>query len=371
MPIRYSTVKDEESLADKASPTVDLSKNDWISAILVEFYAQNGSTSNQANNLESCVSKLEVTDGSYILKSMTGIENSINYLYDNGVVPPHVLTENLSEYQRAYFVVPFGRYLGDPMFAINAKDFESLQFKMKFDLATNTAVGVTGYTAATAKWSVSVVRFEDMALSPIGWIKTEQKKDFVTAASGVKECELPTDHEYRRIMVRSFITNNTIGMDKFTLDMGDGKYKPWDNYLFRRLRADDVAFYKTAPEVVKKMFQQDADTFESHIYDTLPGGLRGISSTLHNVGLTENYGLITLDLSDLAVPGAIAADEVLFIQTKGNGYYNSHMIPCDIGGEVLDARKYGSAVLKLNQTGVTRSCQVVLDEIMRHRGQGR
>lgn len=369
MPIRYGTVKDEETLADKANPTVDLSKNDWISAILIEYYAQNGSTSNQANDPDSVVTKLEVTDGSYVLKSMTGVENSIGYLYDNGVVPPHVLTENLSEYQRAYFVIPFGRYIGDPMFAINAKDFGSLQLKMSHNLAENTAVGVTGYLAGSAKWTVTVVRFEDMNLSPLGWIKTEQKKDFVTAASGVKECELPTDHEYRRIMVRSFITNDTIGMDKFTLDMGDGKFKPWDGYLFRKLRAENVAHYKTAPEVVKKLFQQDADTVESNIYDTLPGGLRGISSTLHNVGLTENYGLVTIDLSDLAVPGAIAADEVLFMQVKGNGYHNSHMIPCDIGGEFLDARKYGSAVLKLNQTGVTRSCQVVLDEIMRGRGQ--
>lgn len=369
MPVRHSTIKKEEAIADSSTETIDLSKNNWVSAILIEYYATNGGTNNEDAHPHDIVSSIQVLDGSYVLKSLTGVEASAMYLYDHGVVPPEWLDESLSVVQRTNFALLFGRYIGDPLFAINAKDFENLQLRFVHNLATVRAVGATGYLTTTARFSVTVVRFEDMELNPLGWIKTEEKKTFATAAAGVEENSLPTDHELRRILFRSFVTNNTIGCTQFDVNMGDGKFKPFDGYLFRWIRAQNRAYYKQHPEVHQRIYKQDTDTVESNIYDSLQGGIRGMATGDDIISLTENYGLLTMSLTSDA-GAAIVADQASDIAVKGDGYQNCHMIPLDIGGEFLDARNYGSVSFDVTQNAAARAAAVVLEEIIRGRGQG-
>lgn len=367
MPMRNSTIKSQEAIADSSTETVDLSKNDWISAILIEYYATNGATNNEDAHPHDMVSSIQVLDGSYVLKSMSGVQAQALYFYDHGVTPPEWLDETLSVVQRSNFAILFGRYVGDPYFAINAKDFENLQLRFVHNIATVRAVGATGYLTTSARFSVTVVRFEDMNLSPLGWFKTEEKKNFVTAAAGIEQTSLPVDHEYRRIMLRSFITNNTFGMTQFDLNMGDGKFKPYDGHLFRWMAAQNKMYYGV-PETVQRLYKQDADTYEADIYDTLQGGVRGMATAGDIISLTENYGLVTMALQDDAA-AAIVADQISDVQNIGTRYQNTVMIPCDIGGEFLDARKYGSASLDVTQNAVTRAASIVLEEVMRGRGR--
>lgn len=86
------------------------------------------------------------------------------------------------------------------------------------------------------------------------------------------------------------------------------------------------------------------------------------------ISLTENYGLCTMSLTSDAA-AAIVADQPSDVSVIGGGYQNSHMIPLDIGGEFLDATKWGSGQLKATQNGVTRAATVVLEEIIRGRGK--
>lgn len=369
MPVRHSTIKSQETLADSSTEVVDLSKNDWISAILIEYYATNGATNNEDAHPHDLVSSIQVLDGSYVLKSMTGVQACALYLYDHGVVPPEWLDENLSVVQRTNFAILFGRYVGDPLFAINAKDFENLQLRFVQNLATVRAVGATGYVTTSGRWSVTVVRFEDMPIKPIGWFKTEEKKNFVTAAAGVEQTALPTDHEYRRIMVRSFITNNTFGLTQFDLNLGDGKFKPYDGHLFRWMASQNKMYYKCDPEVYQRIYKQDTDTYEANIYDTLQGGLRGMATGDDIISLTENYGLCTMSLTSDA-GAAIVADQISEVANRGLRYQNTVMIPCDLGGEFLDARKYGSVSLDMTQNAATRAASIVLEEVIRGRGRG-
>lgn len=368
MPMRHSVVKDQETLADSTTTTIDLSKNDWVSGILIEFYATNGGTNNQDAHPHDIISSIQVVDGSYILKSLSGVEAAALYLYNHGVVPPETLDETLSVVQRYSTSILFGRYLGDPLFAINAKDFENLQLKITHNLATIRAVGATGYLTTTGRLSCDVLRFEDMELTPLGWIKTEQKNSYTSAAAGVKEIDLPTDNEWRRIMFRSFITNNTIGHTVFDVNMGDGKFMPYSGHRFRWIRQDNRALYKICPEVFQRIHKQDTDTVELNIYESIMGGLRGMGTGDDIVSLTENYGLATMSLTSDA-GAAIVADQPIDVACKGDGYQNTHMIPMDLGGEFLDASKWGSGVLKATQSGVTRAATVVLEEIIRGRGK--
>lgn len=379
MAMRFSEIISDTQLADSESPTKDLSKEDWISAILIEYYGQNGATNNESAHPHDLVPSMQVLDGSYVLKSLTGPQAAAMYLYDFGRTPPEFLDESPSVYQRAYFAILFGRYIGDPYFAINAKDFDNLQLKFTHNLATVRAVGATGYLTGSARWTVHVVRFEgDSMIAKLnrspeqggvqGWIKTEQKKSQATLASGELEVGLPVDHEWRRALVRSFITNNTLGIDRVTVDMGDGKFKPIDNMLIRQLRAQNRALYNLHPEVHQRLYKQNADTYESDIYDTLKGGLRHTATGGHILTITENYGLCTLALIDDA-GAAIVADEAMDVANMGDGYQNTFMVPFDMGGEFLDARQWGGAEMNFNQTGAGRAFSLVLDEIIRGRGK--
>lgn len=367
MAVRRAIIKRDESLPDSGTTPVDLSKQGWISAILVEYYAQNGGTSNKDSHPHDCVSLLEVVDGSSILKTYSGVQAAGMHPFDHGVVQPDVLTENLSEYQRSYFAILFGRYIGDPQFAIHAKDFDNLQFKITQNLATVNAVGATGFLTTSGRYTVKVVTF-DNEINPLGWFKTEQKAAWATALSGIHEVNLPTDHKYRRIFLRSFVTNNTFGISDITLNCGDGKYKPYDRVLPRQLARENIQQYHLMLKTHQKLFKQHSNTFESDIYDTLEGEYNAISSTLHNVGLTENYGLMTIDLSDLATPAPVAADEVLVAEVGGPRYQNMLCLPLDEGGELFDATQYGGVKLELNQNAVTRAASVILEELIEGRG---
>jgi len=368
MAVRRATIVNDESLANKAETPVDLSKMGWISAITGEFYAQNGGTNNQDAHPHDIISKLAVVDGSSVLKQMSGVQAAGIYPFDFGVVPPEHLDESLSVYQRFPFAILFGRYIGDRQFAINAKDFENLQFKIAHDLATVRAVGADSYLTNTAKLTVNVIRFENEELTPKGWFKTEEKKNFTTAAAGIEPVTLPVDHKYRRIFIRSFLTNSALGLSEITLNAGEGKFKPYDAVLPRQLMQDNVRDYHLALEVIQVLHKQNADTFEANLYDTLPGGLKGISGTNHNVGLSENYGLITINLSDLATPTAIAADEAIYTQIGGYRYQNMMCLPLDYGGELFDATLYGGVKLELKQNLVNNACSVLLEELIEGRG---
>lgn len=234
--------KTERSFESDAQTEVwDLPKVGIISNLMLEVVALSGST-NQDIFMSDIISKVEVIgDGSTVLKSYKGKHIQTIMGLDDGKLPPD------KEYSPSgtcwgYFDIRFGRYLGDEIYALDCGAWKSLELKITYDLAAGGTKGSTGFTTATGKFTLwGLYAPVGAAFTPIGFIKSEQKKVITSAAATDYELDLPSDFPYRRLMLfqETLGTDVQHGFQYTTINVNEGAKKPID-----RLHGNDFRHWQ-------------------------------------------------------------------------------------------------------------------------------
>jgi len=217
--------------SDAGTEVFDLPDRGIISNLLLESYALSG-TQKVSIMSQDIFSKIEIIgNGSTVIQSLTGTQVQASQARDDGrLSEDKELVPSGGCY--GYFDLRLGRFVGDQLYALECSKWDSLELKVTYDLAAGGTKGTTGYTTGTGKLKVHGLYSPDgVGLSPLGYLKKEQKKVYTTTASGTEELELPDDYPYRRLLL-CHKTNGYTMNDPFryiTLDINNGARKPIDN----------------------------------------------------------------------------------------------------------------------------------------------
>ncbi len=223
-------IENDKTLGDSGTEVIELSVVDPISELIIKVKNKNSTTSNKNNPIMRNISKIEVVDGANVIYSLSGaLAQSMSY-YQRRVLPCMYRQGGISQNQEDWFVLRFGRYLWDKMFALTPQAFRNLQLKITYDFATVNAIGVTGFVTANGKLSVIARLMEDPEVKPDGYMMAKNHYNFTSAASGDERVPLPTDHDYVMMLVRAWEANTKLytTISNLKLDIDSGKDMPFD-----------------------------------------------------------------------------------------------------------------------------------------------
>lgn len=226
---RIATIENRKVLADSGEVTINLGVRDPITALMIEFRATNGASGNLDNPLAECVSTIELIDGGNTIFSLTGMQFAALTAYNRGYIPYWLVSEVPSNVQNLFGEVQFGRWHGDTVYAFDPSRFSNPQIRVKWNLATNTAVGASGYVTGTMTLTI---RADLMigAANPQGFITAKQHYSFTTAASGTEYIDLPVDRRLKGLMLQSLSDSGggLYGLSNVKLSCDQDKFIPFD-----------------------------------------------------------------------------------------------------------------------------------------------
>lgn len=145
------------------------------------------------------ITKIELVDGSDVLFSMDGGQCQALCIYDRKCP-----TMNHGQYinansQRSLYGIDFGRYLFDPMLALDPTKFRNLQLK----ITHNQSLSDTSASVNTLE--IWAELFDEKVISPIGFLMSKAHHAYtVGSADSYEYVKLPTDHPFRKMLLQGY-----------------------------------------------------------------------------------------------------------------------------------------------------------------------
>jgi len=132
MNYRTASILAPEAASTAATKTLDINLADPVSRLVIQMKGLNNGTTLTAHPAKM-ISKIELVDGSDVLFSLSGVEcQALNY-FDKGRMPFNVVNYCNDVYAIATYELNFGRYLYDPVFALDPTKFTNPQLKITHD----------------------------------------------------------------------------------------------------------------------------------------------------------------------------------------------------------------------------------------------
>ncbi|MBA7607365.1 hypothetical protein ES703_14524 [subsurface metagenome] len=196
MNYRVASLLPSEAADSAATKTLDLNFAKPISRITVQIKALNNGNVVTAHPAK-IISKIEVVDGSEILFSLSGIQiQALNY-YDKGRMA-HTVLNYIDEVRSIVtFDIDFGRYLFDPILALDPAKFTNPQLKITHDLSLG------GSAPDAMLLSVFGHIFDQKEVAPTGFLMSKEQYSFTLNGTAKEQIELATDHPYRKLFMQS------------------------------------------------------------------------------------------------------------------------------------------------------------------------
>jgi len=216
---RLATLFAKKAYTADISETIEVNLSEPISQINILLKTQSqgyasGSSSGYAMPAKA-ITKVELVDGADVLYSLSGPEAQALDFYHNRVVTPHETRFMDNGWSQCVININFGRFLFDRELAFDPKKFSNPQLKITVDLS------VACCNSDNARLTVTAWCFHDDPPSPTGFLMQKEIKSW-SNASAHEYTEMPLDHPYRKILVRSqvagTIVSSAISRIKFTID---------------------------------------------------------------------------------------------------------------------------------------------------------
>lgn len=351
-------------LTDAGTHTIDISPVDPITELLVNLWADNGGTKNLGSPIPRIITKIEVVDGADVLFSMDGRLACALFYNLTGVMPELSIAEAPGYTQSANIPLRFGRWLWDPIFALDAKRFKNLQLKITWNLTAVNGVGGDGFISGSAHLTVIAKVMEGLATPPAAFLMHKDQYSWTTGASGDERIALPTDYPYTMLMIRVYddgvnmsanFTNIKLNVDfdRFiAIDMEEGDLK--------NRNIDRLGLIKLP--IIGKV----ADGLAREAWLSDPYSCMAImnSATALAALQTLDAGQYKLYVRDYA-GGAIAALTDAFIEVLGAGLFNCLSLPfgtLDDPDTYFMAPEHGDIKLQVTQGAAGAEANIVLTQ---------
>ena len=360
---RKAYILNRYSLGDSGEYVTNIGMRDIITAIAIEFRATNGASGNKDNPLAECITSIELIDGGKVLYSLTGQQLFALTAYRKAYIPYNLVSEIPSNTQNLFGVLQFGRWLGDDVFSFDPSQFSNPQLRIKWNLATNRAVGATGYVTASLSVTATAEIMEG-APTPQGMLTAQQYFEKTTVASGVEPVLLPGDKLIKAVMVRcaSDSGGGLYGVSNLKLQADNNKLVLFDE------RKSDIQRYMTLrnPPFTYKhhIYAKDADTFypilkQEETVSITPEAGDTVASYL-------NYGVGSGALDILT--GGVAAAAELDLYSQVMGFMPFACAYLDMGefdnpSSWFDPTPYREVKLEVTQDAASSALEVVLEQV--------
>ncbi len=281
MNYRDAVLLDGYSTGDADTTQIlDLKGLNPISEIIVEYKGTNA-TSTPTEHPAKLITQVLVSDGSEIIANLDGKQlQALGYYHYR---QPGVQGLNYIDDNQCWVTLrlPFGRWLNDPMLALDPNRFHNPQITIKTDHDAGGGAPDAGTLEVVAKC------FDAKKITPIGYLRHLEHYRYTVAASGQETIDLPVDLPLKMIMFQGDYKDTALiqQINKIKLSEDQDKSVPIDNNtsdLVKMLAAD------LGPWVEKIRFNGTTSAVEYFItpfYEAV-GILGGIMAT-------PNYGSCT------------------------------------------------------------------------------
>lgn len=190
MNYRNTEILDEKSLSGAGTEIVPINIKDIISRI--EFtWEITASQHGMDSYPHKDITKIELVDGSDVLFSMDGGQCQALCIFDRKAPTMNFGQHMSGDIQKANFAIDFGRYLYDPVLALDPARFRNLVLKVTYD----SDVADTGCTSGTLE--VRADTFDEKVVTPMGFLSSKEHFKAGTPDSGYTYIDLPTDRPSR------------------------------------------------------------------------------------------------------------------------------------------------------------------------------
>lgn len=196
MNYRLSTIFAEKTYTADATEIIDINVIDPITELVIRFRPTTGAEAASDGHPVKSISKIELVDGSDVLFSLSGQEAQALDWYCNHIVRTNIIWYLATTAQELALHIPFGRFLYDPILALDPKKFTNLQLKITLDLDAG------GFNNSQIVMSIFAHLFDEKAVTPTGFLMTKEIKDYALGAGTHEYTDLPTDYPYRQLLMR-------------------------------------------------------------------------------------------------------------------------------------------------------------------------
>ena len=355
MKMRLAKILDAKTYTADEVAVININLSEPISAIFIEAKPLNNGNTPTAHPVVA-IPKVEIVDGSNVLHSLSGAEIQARSFYTLGKFAENVLDYINDEYCTVPLVIPFGRFIGDPLFALDPARYKQPQLRITVDIGA-------GASACDALiLDIDAWVFDEKSINPQGFLCAKEYYKYSLVSSAIEDIDLPRDRKIRGIYINSLYT---------------GKY-PYEQFNSVKISEDNdrrIPYDVKTSHYIKFLAAKHGKLYEhlAHLVDT-----NGIAA------------YVAAAYEAFAVGNARDATAAYFAQTGGNGGTvtlkgNAAVIFHGIvsglcpHGSVLypfgdlnepddwyDTTKLGSLKLKItagSSVGASSTCQVVTEEV--------
>lgn len=342
MKVRDVYLAKAQTLTDSGTVTIPIPKGLKIQHLRCKIAAKNGATSNTVGKLCGMVSKIEVVDGSDLLRSLSMRQEQALFAYQNYFFPRKELSAGAAVVISEEAITCFGTHYKDRRFYLDTSRYLNPQLKITYAL---TISGTAGFATGTGALSVIARVIEDQAPPYIGFVMAKELKSWTTAASGDESTILPLDFPYLALLVAALLTtvDPTTIITNFKLQRDAGRFIDYD-ITSADLLADNIEQYGPFDEDFRPL----KDTTFSWLSDVFfrTGAWMGVPGA-------TGKGTVTTAVGEV-VGGIFTTGETVDLMTvKVRGYapHASFYLPFGDGETPEDAlNPAGLAELKLIKT---------------------
>jgi len=187
-----------------------------LSELIVTYKALN-TTSVPKEHPAQCISKIQVVDGSTVICDLSGKQAQALSYYHYRAPTVNGLSYIQGNYCWAACRIPFGRWLWDPVLALDPARFGNLQIIITTDLD-----GGGAGTPTAGVLEVAAALFDDKKIAANGYLRNREHFRYSVVASGEMTVDLPVDNPIKLILfqgdLKDYALINQINKIKITQD---------------------------------------------------------------------------------------------------------------------------------------------------------
>jgi len=326
MNYRINRLLARKSYTSDTTEIIDINVSDIISYLTISFDAVNADSVSDNTPLDA-ITKVELVDGSDVLYSLDGVEaetldwynrkghfmTNYNYMLSGG-------TLNRS------FTIMFGRFLYDPLYALDPKKFNNLQLRITLDISEG------GCSPATVYLTVNAGLFDQKVVSPVGLLIAKELKKYTMASTVHDYTDLPVDYPYRGIYFRAVLagTEPVQCVSNIKISEDQDKRIPFDisaAELSRNLQGDYP--------LVEEIYFTACDTSQTPLFIAPTTGVVAHVTSWAAAVAELNVGSYYGDGGRLYLDAATAAGNVQ-VSVKGSIPHSIFQLPCGLQDDPAD-----------------------------------
>ena len=305
------------------------------------------------------ITKIELVDGSDVLFSLNGGQAQALNIYDRKVPTMNYKQKYDGNSMASTYALDFGRFLHDPMLALDPARFRNLQLKISY----NEALADTGASAHEMEIRADV--FDEYVPSPIGFLMAKEHYAATPPSSGYTYIDLPTDHVLRKLLVQGYYKDNSPYsiVTEVRLDEDNEKRIPFDWITEKYYRIMQGVWTPVEDEIV---------------------GLASAAGRVFYVTATDYYTMAYVASVDAGSPDAVvdawqSGGKITVINSGGGlyffahtkGYLPNHCFEFPFGDskdidDWYDITKLGSLRLRLKSGGANGTHAAILQQLRRY-----